>query len=74
MRIPKTLVEVHRLFSAIFQWQRLTIEGAFDPAFVPPANLKCLAVMAGLPDARVLLTHLNEMRRKAREIFKQILH
>ena len=28
----RTLIEAHRLFNAIFQWQRLTIEGDFDPA------------------------------------------
>ncbi|WP_457091853.1 bifunctional [glutamine synthetase] adenylyltransferase/[glutamine synthetase]-adenylyl-L-tyrosine phosphorylase [Microvirga sp. P5_D2] len=69
----RTLIEAHRLFNAIFQWQRLTIEGDFDPASVPPAILKRLAVVAGLPDAKVLLNHLNATRQQVREIFERVL-
>ena len=69
----RELIEAHRQFSAIFQWQRLTIEGTFDPANVPPAIFKRLATIAGLPDAKVLLTHLNAMRRKVSEIYERIL-
>jgi glutamate-ammonia-ligase adenylyltransferase len=58
----RTLVEAHRLFHALFQWQRLTIEGRFDPASVPPAILKRLATVAGLPNPKVLLLHLKELR------------
>lgn len=57
-----TLTEAHRLFNDIFQWQRLTIEGAFDAERVPAAILKRLATVAGLPSAKVLLEHLGEMR------------
>lgn len=69
----RTLVEAHRLFNAIFQWQRLTIEGSFDPAAIRPAILKRLATVAGLPDAKVLLDHLNETRALVTEIFKRVL-
>ncbi len=69
----RTLIDAHRLFNAIFQWQRLTIEGAFDPAIVPPAIFKRLAVVAGLPDAKVLLTHLDETRQQVREVFERVL-
>jgi glutamate-ammonia-ligase adenylyltransferase len=69
----RTLAEAHRLFNSIFQWQRLTIEGPFDPATVPPAILKRLAAVAGLPDAKVLLTHLEETRQRVREIFERLL-
>jgi glutamate-ammonia-ligase adenylyltransferase len=69
----RSLIEAHRLFGAIFQWQRLTIEGTFDPATVPPAILKRLATVAGLPDAKVLLTHLNAMREQVREVFDCVL-
>jgi glutamate-ammonia-ligase adenylyltransferase len=58
----KTLIEAHRLFNDIFQWQRLTIEGTFDAERVPPVILKRLATVAGLPSAKVLLEHLGEMR------------
>ena len=67
------LIEAHRLFNAIFQWQRLTIEGTFDPATVPPVILKRLATVAGLPDAKVLLEHLNETREKVAEVFGRVL-
>jgi glutamate-ammonia-ligase adenylyltransferase len=59
--------------SAIFQWQRLTIEGSFDAASVPAAILKRLATVAGLPDAKVLLTHMNELRAQVREVFERVL-
>ncbi|MGO4572784.1 bifunctional [glutamine synthetase] adenylyltransferase/[glutamine synthetase]-adenylyl-L-tyrosine phosphorylase [Microvirga sp. 2TAF3] len=69
----RKLTEAHCLFNAIFQWQRLTIEGAFDAANVPPAILKRLATAAGLPDAKILLTHLNEIRGQVRGIFDRVL-
>ncbi|WP_243367617.1 bifunctional [glutamine synthetase] adenylyltransferase/[glutamine synthetase]-adenylyl-L-tyrosine phosphorylase [Microvirga solisilvae] len=69
----RELIEAHRQFNAIFQWQRLTIEGAFIPASVPPAIFKRLATIAGLPDAKVLLTHLNATRRSVQEIYDRVL-
>ncbi|SCX96150.1 bifunctional [glutamine synthetase] adenylyltransferase/[glutamine synthetase]-adenylyl-L-tyrosine phosphorylase [Microvirga guangxiensis] len=69
----RELVEAHRQFNAIFQWQRLTIEGAFNPDHVPPAIFKRLATVAGLPDAKVLLTHLNATRQHVREIYERVL-
>jgi glutamate-ammonia-ligase adenylyltransferase len=69
----RTLVDAHRLFNDIFQWQRLTIEGRFDAATVPPAILKRLAAAVGLPNPKVLLGHLNESRAKVREIFSRVL-
>ncbi|MEZ0171727.1 bifunctional [glutamine synthetase] adenylyltransferase/[glutamine synthetase]-adenylyl-L-tyrosine phosphorylase [Microvirga sp. TS319] len=69
----KDLVEAHRQFNAIFQWQRLAIEGAFVPDRVSPAIFKRLATIAGLPDAKVLLTHLNAMRAHVREIYDRVL-
>ncbi len=69
----ETLIEAHRLLNAIFQWQRLTIEGRFDPATVPPVILKRLAAVAGLPDAKVLLEQLNETRGRVAEVFGRVL-
>jgi glutamate-ammonia-ligase adenylyltransferase len=69
----ETLIEAHRLLNAIFQWQRLTIEGKFDPATVPPVILKRLASVAGLPDEKVLLEQLNETRGKVAEVFGRVL-
>jgi len=69
----ETLIEAHRLFNAILQWQRLTIEGKFDPETVPPVILKRLATVAGLPDEKVLLEHLNETRGTVAEVFGRVL-
>jgi glutamate-ammonia-ligase adenylyltransferase len=67
------LAEAQRLFNDIFQWQRLTIEGRFDVAAVPGAILRRLAGVAGLPNERVLLGHLDEMRGRVREAFDRVL-
>jgi glutamate-ammonia-ligase adenylyltransferase len=69
----RALTEAHELFTGIFQWQRLAIAGAFDAAAVPPAILQRLAAVAGLPDAKVLLQHLNETRARVRKIFSRTL-
>jgi glutamate-ammonia-ligase adenylyltransferase len=69
----KVLTDAHRHFNDIFQWQRLTIEGRFDAASVPPAILQRLAAAVGLPNANVLLSHLNETRARVREIFARVL-
>ena len=65
----RTLIDAHRLFNDIFQWQRLTIEGKFDAEKVPPVILKRLATVAGLPSAKVLLEQLQEMYRMVSAIF-----
>jgi [glutamine synthetase] adenylyltransferase / [glutamine synthetase]-adenylyl-L-tyrosine phosphorylase len=69
----RLLVDAHKLLGDIFQWQRLTIEGRFDAATVPPAILKRLAGVAGLPNAGVLLGHLDETRGRVREVFERVL-
>lgn len=69
----RELVETHRLFQAIFQWQRLTIEGRFDPASVSPAILKRLATVAGLPNPKVLLHELREREGRVAKFYDQIL-
>jgi glutamate-ammonia-ligase adenylyltransferase len=69
----RTLAHAHRLFSNIFQWQRLTIEGPVDAAAVPKAILKRLAAAAGLPNPKVLLSHLNENRKLVREVYARVL-
>jgi glutamate-ammonia-ligase adenylyltransferase len=69
----RALAEAHQLFTGVFQWQRLAIEGPFDAAAVPPAILQRLAAAAGLPDAKILLEHLNETRARVREIFSRTM-
>ncbi len=67
------LIEAHKLFNAIFQWQRLTIEGSFDPSAVSPAILKRLATVAGLPNPKVLLHHLKETQAQVAGIYGKVL-
>jgi [glutamine synthetase] adenylyltransferase / [glutamine synthetase]-adenylyl-L-tyrosine phosphorylase len=69
----RTLVEAHQLFNAIFQWQRLMIEGKFDAAEVSPAILKRLATVAGLPDPKALLEHLRDAQAQVRRVFEAVL-
>jgi glutamate-ammonia-ligase adenylyltransferase len=69
----RILAEAHALLATVFQWQRLMIEGRFDPATVPRAIMKRLAAAAGLPDAKILLDELNETRRRVREVFSRTL-
>jgi glutamate-ammonia-ligase adenylyltransferase len=72
-RDGRVLAEAHELFTGVLQWQRLTIEGPFDAGAVPPAILQRLAAVAGLPDAKVLVDHMNRTRSEVREIFSRTL-
>ncbi len=67
------LVDAHRVFNEIFQWQRLTIEGPFDAQKVPQPILKRLAAVEGLPSATALLESLAQMRKKVRAVFERVL-
>ncbi|MCB8820031.1 bifunctional [glutamine synthetase] adenylyltransferase/[glutamine synthetase]-adenylyl-L-tyrosine phosphorylase [Microvirga rosea] len=69
----QTLVEAHRLFHTLFQWQRLTIEGRFDPAAVSPAILKRLATVAGVPNPNVLQHHLVETQQQVKRVYGEVL-
>jgi [glutamine synthetase] adenylyltransferase / [glutamine synthetase]-adenylyl-L-tyrosine phosphorylase len=67
------LDDARKLLNDVFQWQRLTIEGAFDVKTVPPVIMKRLAAVAGLPSAQVLAGHLAETRGRVREVFERVL-
>jgi glutamate-ammonia-ligase adenylyltransferase len=69
----RSLVEAHRLSHSMFQWQRLTIEGRFDPGSVSPAVLKRLAANAGLPNQSVLLHQLKETQSQVAGLYDRIL-
>ncbi|KAA2236129.1 bifunctional [glutamine synthetase] adenylyltransferase/[glutamine synthetase]-adenylyl-L-tyrosine phosphorylase [Salinarimonas soli] len=72
-RDAATLAEAHALMTGVFHWQRLTIEGAFDPKTVPPAILRRIAAEANLPDPKRLQRHLDDTRRAVRQIFDRLL-
>ena len=57
----------------VFQWQRLTLSGDFDPKTAGAALKRRLAAAAGLPDFKVLESHLTETRGKVRGIFEKVM-
>lgn len=61
------------LLSSVFQWQRLTVEGRFDPKTVAPAIQKRIATAVGLPDQKVLARTLDDTRRQVRTVFNELL-
>ncbi|MGO4525567.1 bifunctional [glutamine synthetase] adenylyltransferase/[glutamine synthetase]-adenylyl-L-tyrosine phosphorylase [Microvirga sp. 2MCAF35] len=69
----RSLIDAHKLFNDIFQWQRLTIEGRFDATAAPKPILKRLSTVAGLPNETVLLSHLSDTYRQVTEIYKAVL-
>jgi glutamate-ammonia-ligase adenylyltransferase len=69
----RALVEAHSLFNSIFQWQRLTIEGEFDPGTAPGPILKRLAAVAGLPNEKLLLDHLGDIRGQVTKLSERVL-
>jgi glutamate-ammonia-ligase adenylyltransferase len=69
----RVLHEAHVLLNDIFHWQRLTIEGPFDAATVPPAILRRIANAVGRPDSAALLADLREAQSSVREIFVKVL-
>jgi glutamate-ammonia-ligase adenylyltransferase len=67
------LRSAHRLLDDVFQWQRLTVEGPFDPDTVSPTIFKRLASVVGLPGTEQLRSQLEETRRDVRKIFERLL-
>jgi len=67
------LAAAQALLSKVFHWQRLTIDGPFDPKTAPPAILRRLAAEAGLPDVKRLSKDLDDTRKLVREIFLKYL-
>ena len=69
----RVLAQAHILLNDVFQWQRLTIEGPFEAAIVPPAILRRVANAVGRPDAATLLADLRETQSAVREVFDKML-
>lgn len=68
------LTDAHRLFGDILQWQRLTIEEHFSSKTVPQSIFRRLAAVAGLPNEKILLAHLNDLCKRVREIYDRVLN
>ena len=67
------LLEGYGLMRDMMQWQRAMVSGEFDPKAADRNFLKRLATLAGLPDFKVLDTHLKELQNKIRAIFDKTL-
>jgi glutamate-ammonia-ligase adenylyltransferase len=63
----------HRLMNDVIHWQRLTIDGAFDPASVPGPVMRLIARAANAPDAKVLASTLGDSRAGVRGAFERLL-
>jgi glutamate-ammonia-ligase adenylyltransferase len=69
----RVLHDAHVLLNNIFHWQRLTIDGPFDAATIPPAILRRIANAVGRPDSSTLLADVREAQSSVREVFVKIL-
>ena len=61
------------LLSRILHWERLTIEGRFDPKSAPAPILRRLAAEAGVPDLKRLEKELADTRKMVRKLFQHYL-
>jgi glutamate-ammonia-ligase adenylyltransferase len=64
----------YRLMNDVIHWQRLTIDGPFDPAAVPEPVLRLIARAANAPDVKVLASVLADARAAVREAFLRVVH
>lgn len=69
----ETLESAYNLMRDVFQWQRLTFGAEFHPDQIGAALKTRLAQAAGLPDFRVLASHLNDTRSAVRSIFTKMM-
>jgi [glutamine synthetase] adenylyltransferase / [glutamine synthetase]-adenylyl-L-tyrosine phosphorylase len=67
------LRQAHAFLTDVLQWQRMTVEGRFDPDAIAPAVLQRIATAVGLPDARILDRDLAETRARVREMFSRLV-
>ncbi|TVR08963.1 MAG: bifunctional [glutamine synthetase] adenylyltransferase/[glutamine synthetase]-adenylyl-L-tyrosine phosphorylase [Salinarimonadaceae bacterium] len=67
------LCVAQKLVGDVLHWQRLTIDGHFDPATAPPPILRRLAAEAGLPDVKRLERELADTRKAVRALFLKYL-
>ena len=67
------LIEAHRLYAAVTQMQRLTLDEGASPATAGEGVKRRIAAAAGLPDFRTLTRELSETRARVRAIFSSLL-
>jgi glutamate-ammonia-ligase adenylyltransferase len=69
----RALAGAYRLLDDLHHWQRLTLGDRPAESDIPPAVVKRLATLAGLPDAERLKAHLEETRLSVRAVFDAVL-
>ena len=69
----ETLESAYGLMRDVFQWQRLTFGADFKPDQTGLALRTRLAQAAGLPDFKILASHLKDMRMSVRGIFDHFM-
>ena len=67
------LLEGYGLMRDLMQWQRAMVVGEFNPVTADRSFLKRLAAIIGLPDFRLLDSHLKQTQAKIRSIFETVL-
>jgi glutamate-ammonia-ligase adenylyltransferase len=68
-----TLIPALRLYQALTQLLRLSIDDRFDPKAAPAALLKHLADAADLPDFATLDRHLRDTEAAVRSAFERLI-
>ena len=69
----ETLTGAYRLLNDVIHWQRLTIDGAFDPEKVPLPVMRLVARAANAPDEKVLASLLKDTYAAVRAIFSAMV-
>jgi glutamate-ammonia-ligase adenylyltransferase len=67
------LLEGYGLMRDLMQWQRAMVVGEFNPKTADHSFLKRLAAIVGLPDFRLLDSHLKQTQTKIRKIFEKTM-
>ncbi len=61
----------YALMRDLFQWQRLSIAGGFDPETAGPGLKRRMAAVVGLPDFKVLVRDLTDTRKRVRAVYER---
>ncbi len=69
----EALTSAYRLLNDVIHWQRLTIDGDFDPAKVPLPVMRLVTRAANAPDEKVLAAALMDTYAAVRAIFTRLV-
>jgi glutamate-ammonia-ligase adenylyltransferase len=69
----QTLISAHRLFSAVSQLIRVSVEGKFDPQRISIGVKRRIAAATGAPDISALAADLDVWRAQARAVYEKTL-